>query len=142
MTTTCRRDCEFYSSYTDTCDYTLLMYQSRGCPTSACTKYKPRTCEHRSWSVFRAVPESPGRNGAGQASYDPEPPDGGDVFERYVTADCGHEVYDGERMYEWEDAGLICPECMDGKFDELTTAEKAALLGCESTEVSFPERLM
>jgi len=141
IATKCRGDCEFYSSYTETCDYTLLMYESRGCPTSACTKYKPRS-RGRPWSVFRGEPGNPILYGEGEAMYSPERLDGGDVCARYVAVDCGHEVYDGESIYEWEDGRSLCPECLDGKFDELSTAERAALLGCESTEVNFPKRLM
>ena len=142
MTTKCRGDCEFYSAYTDTCDYTLLMYESRGCPTSACTKYRTRT-KGRSWNTFRgAPPENAKLRGEEDAMYGPEPRDGGDFYERYVIADCGHEVYDGECLYEWEDGRSLCPECVEGKFDGLSTAEKAALLGCEGAEVGFPGRPM
>ena len=135
MATPCKKDCEYYSKYTQTCDYTLLMYKSRGCPTSACTEYKPRTTP-RSWNIFK--------NAAGNREYCeekepmkiPEPPDYTET--RYVLADCGHEVYDGEHMYEWDDGRTLCPECVELKFDALSIEEKAALAGCESMEIRFP----
>ena len=137
VVTKCQRDCEYFSTYTDTCDYTLLMYESRGCPTSACTKYKPREGNRRSWNIFRAGPET-SKCEEDEAMYKTS-----DGFEsRYVIANCGHEVYDGERMYEWEDDDTLCPECVEMKFDELSILEKAALLCCESMEVNFPPCLM
>ena len=142
MVTKCLKDCEFYSTYTDTCDYTLVMYESRGCPTNACTKYKPRT-KTRSWNVFRAVPENRDICGEGDAVYGGESGYQDDYADcRFIVADCGHEVYDGEYMYEWEGEKTLCPECVEVKFDELCTAEKAALLCCDSTQISFPPRLI
>ena len=32
--------------------------------------------------------------------------------ERYIMAKCGHEVYEGEDLYETED-GTLCPDCFD-----------------------------
>ena len=135
VVTKCRRDCEYFSTYTDTCDYTLLMYESRGCPISACTKYRLREKGRRSWNIFRAVPET-SVCGAG------EPVASSGLESRYVMAGCGHEVYDGERMYEWEDNDTLCPECVEVKFDELSIMEKATLMCCDSTEVNFPPRLI
>ena len=54
--------------------------------------------------------------------------------DKFVFAECGHEVYEGERIYEWE-PGTLCPDCMEDRFSELSTQEKAELLGCESSEV-------
>lgn len=59
--------------------------------------------------------------------------------DRSVTADCGHEVYEGENLFEWEGGRTLCPDCMEEKFDELTLPEKAALLGCNFKEVIFHE---
>jgi hypothetical protein len=47
----CRRDCIYYSTYTNTCDYTLLMYHTRGCPTGACIRYKKQT-KPRPWCIY------------------------------------------------------------------------------------------
>jgi len=41
---------------------------------------------------------------------------------------CKGEQYRGDPMYEWE-GQRICEACMERKFDVLTTAEKADLLG-------------
>ena len=46
--TVCRRDCVYFSTYTDTCDYTLMEFKARPCPATACTVYKQRTAP-RSW---------------------------------------------------------------------------------------------
>jgi hypothetical protein len=64
----CQPDCEYYSNHTKTCDHTLLMYQSRGCPVDACTKYKQRTTQ-RAWNTSNPLPQ---------------------------FADCGHEISAGE----------------------------------------------
>jgi hypothetical protein len=53
-----------------------------------------------------------------------------------VTADCGHEVYDGEDIYSFE-RETLCPDCMEERFNELSTREKAELLGCGYRVVSF-----
>ena len=58
---------------------------------------------------------------------------------QYVIADCSHEVYDGECMYEWEDLHTLCPDCVECRFNELSTEEKASLLGCEIIEINFPQ---
>ena len=47
----------------------------------------------------------------------------------YTVADCEHEVYEGEPLFEWEGKS-ICPDCMESKFNDLSVFEKAALLGC------------
>ena len=62
----------------------------------------------------------------------------------YITADCGHEVYEGENLFEWDRYDpktkthkriLICPDCFDDRFAEFTREEKAALLGLSYSEV-------
>ena len=53
----CRRDCEYYSRYTENCDYSLRMYKSRGCPSDACTQYKPR-CGRRRFDGTYQVAEA------------------------------------------------------------------------------------
>ena len=40
MTKRCK-GCQYYASYTDTCDFFLLTYQRRGCPPEQCTRYEP-----------------------------------------------------------------------------------------------------
>ena len=47
METKCREDCKYYSTYTKTCDYTLLMHRAKRCPASGCVKYEPRTEKSR-----------------------------------------------------------------------------------------------
>lgn len=54
--------------------------------------------------------------------------------EPYVIANCGHEVYEGEELFEF-DGVTLCPDCMADKFEELTLHEKAALLGYTVSEV-------
>lgn len=54
----------------------------------------------------------------------------------YYTADCGHEVYEGERVYYWEDQ-MICPDCMQDKIDAMELDELAALLGADSVTVQI-----
>lgn len=57
----------------------------------------------------------------------------------YVEADCGHEVYEGETLYTWDDETL-CPDCMRDKIDEMELYELAALLGCDFTTVERRNR--
>ena len=45
--TLCRRDCVYFSTYTDTCDYTLMEFKPSP-SRAACTVYKQRTTP-RSW---------------------------------------------------------------------------------------------
>ena len=59
--------------------------------------------------------------------YEPEPridpPEYDEVF-----ADCGHNVYKGEKLYEVEDKWL-CPDCFEDKTKEFSVDELAELLG-------------
>jgi len=104
-TTPCRRDCVYFSTYTETCDYTLMSYRARPCAASACTEYKMRT-ERRSWSIFT------GRQPR-------------DVF---ATADCGHEVYVGERLYV-RDEKTACLDCVKAELEAFAAQDLARLLG-------------
>lgn len=52
-----------------------------------------------------------------------------------ATADCGCELYDGGRVYEWG-GKYLCPECYREAVSELSTDELAALLGSDITDVS------
>ena len=47
---------------------------------------------------------------------------------------CQGEMYQGDTLYTW-DGTKICGECMEEKFNCMTTAEKAALLGSEMVQV-------
>ena len=134
MATKCREDCKYYSTYTKTCDYTLINFQSRGCPTDACTKFKEREAA-RSWNPYKPVPEKNLTKKEDERMYTPEPPITPQE-ELYIYADCGHEVYEGESLFEWEDGMTLCPECMEDKLEALTLAEKAKLMGCGCTEVA------
>ncbi|MDR3278834.1 MAG: hypothetical protein LBT12_08670 [Oscillospiraceae bacterium] len=138
MVTECKRDCMYFSTYTDTCDFTLLMYRSRGCPRDACTAYKPRA-ERRTWMQYHPLPGAADMGKEERKMVTPEPPAEPPEDTRYAVADCGHEVYEGESLYDWEDETL-CPECVEDKFSELTTEEKARLMGCESSVVRFQGR--
>lgn len=54
----------------------------------------------------------------------------------YVTADCSHEVYDGEVLVEWSDAKgvkTLCPDCFRDKLAEMSIVELALQLGCDYT---------
>lgn len=52
----------------------------------------------------------------------------------YVTADCGHEVFEGENMYVF-DGKTYCPDCLRDIVNDLTTEEIAALLRADYVEV-------
>ena len=54
--------------------------------------------------------------------------------EVYLIAMCSHEVYPGERMFEWE-GKTLCPDCFEEKFCALSIEEKANLLGCAYIQV-------
>lgn len=56
------------------------------------------------------------------------------VEERYVTAECGHECYAGEKLYMWEDVSL-CPDCFLDKVRELNIDELAELLEVETINI-------
>ncbi len=57
----------------------------------------------------------------------------------YITADCGHEVYEGETYVFWKNArGVtvsLCPDCFWDRVRELTIQEAATLFGCDHTTV-------
>ena len=55
----------------------------------------------------------------------------------YITADCGHEVYEGELLLEWENKN-ICPDCFKDKAGELSIEELAELLRCDFSVVKRP----
>lgn len=111
-----RRDCRYFSTYTETCDFTLLNYRARQCPAENCREYKKRE-ERRPWQIFvqRRPPVSP--------------------EERFEIADCGHEVYSGESIFSDENGRRLCPDCVDDMFRRLSTGEKACLLGLERRKV-------
>lgn len=64
-----------------------------------------------------------------------EPPE--DFF---VEADCGHEVYDGDYLYEWEGRQL-CGDCFREKVEEMTNQELALLLDTDYSMVRSPQEL-
>ena len=58
--------------------------------------------------------------------------------EFYISADCGHEVYDGEVMIKWPDVRRVktlCPDCFRDKLGEMSTQELAVHFGCDYTTV-------
>ncbi|MDR0916622.1 MAG: hypothetical protein LBN02_05475 [Oscillospiraceae bacterium] len=134
----CRhRDCDYYSTFTDTCDYMLLNFRRRPCAIDDCTEYREREKTHtwmRFWPVvsktapavpIHAVPEPP-----------LEPPE-----PHYVVAQCGHEVYDGEYIFTLPSGETLCPDCFDEMANELCALEKARLMGCSAAIVVAREVL-
>lgn len=156
----CRPDCRYFSSYTNTCDYALIQYHTRGCPRDACTRYLPRAAAQPVSRVSfdpedglyyqAACPshDSPEAHAAHALSdklaeenpsmYTPEPPVSPPEDDRYLTAGCGHEVYDGEDLFEWENGQTLCADCLSDRFSEMSIVERAELLGCEHRTVSLP----
>lgn len=61
-------------------------------------------------------------------------PDVEPAEERYVTAECGHECYAGEKLYMWENESL-CPDCFLDKVRELSIDELAELLEVETVNI-------
>lgn len=63
------------------------------------------------------------------AFYEPEPrttppePD-------EIILDCGHNIYEGESMFDW-DGEWLCPDCFQDKVNELSLEEIAELMGVE-----------
>jgi len=49
-----RTDCQYYSNYTNTCDYTLIMYELRKCSIEQCTKYKKKDKDRHPESLFES----------------------------------------------------------------------------------------
>lgn len=115
METKCeRKDCRYFSTYTKTCDFTLLTYRTRQCPAKNCIEFKSRD-EQRTWQKFvQRIPEQAG--------------------ERFIIAGCGHEVYRGERTYSEVDGKTLCPDCVEDNFRRLTVDEKARAIGYELSE--------
>lgn len=105
----CRRDCAYYSTYTETCDFTLINYRVRPCPRDNCTQFRPRV-EPRSWQIF-----------TGRRRRE----------ERFELAGCGHEVYAGSAIYSCEDGKSLCGECVRERIAALGADEAAELLGFE-----------
>ena len=136
----CRPDCHFFSTYTNTCDYTLMMYRTRGCPRDACTKYEKRTTP-RSWNKSSFDPEDfyYGTK-KDKTMYMPEPSVDPPDNDKYITAGCGHEVYEGEEIFEWENGITLCGDCLEERFLEMCLTERAELLGCEHRIVSFSKK--
>ena len=128
-----KRDCEFYSVFTETCDFTLINSRRRPCPIEGCTEYRERA-ERRPWMKFWPFAAKTGEGSMEVPERGLEPPE-----PRCVVAACGHDVYDGEYFYVWSDGETMCPDCLEDRFDALTTLEKASLCGCEASPVNFSE---
>lgn len=63
-----------------------------------------------------------------------------------ITADCGHEVYEGEALYEWQvyvngewKRKTVCPDCFDEYVAKLTREEIADMLGMEHRMIHNPK---
>lgn len=63
----------------------------------------------------------------------------------FIVADCGHEVYDGENLFEWPDYingkwrySHICPDCFTAKFNEIPLDELARILSLNFREIHKP----
>ena len=54
-----------------------------------------------------------------------------------VLADCQHEVYEGERLFDWE-GHWICGDCLKDKVAALSIEELADAFGCSSYTVTEP----
>jgi len=137
--TACKSDCVYYSTYTKTCDFTLIMYRTRGCPRDRCIHYRPATDKEgkktlRAYSAeegyYRPNFERPPR----RAEPSLEPPE----TARYITAGCGHEVYEGEELFESDQEGTFCRECVEEMIREMPVKELAELAGFACVEVIFP----
>ena len=74
---------------------------------------------------------------SGSYAYTPEPNMEPPDDTPHVIASCGHEVYNGEELFEWEDGKTLCPDCMEDKFKEMSLIDRAELLGCEHRTISF-----
>ena len=141
MNDRCRNECEYYSRYTNTCDYTLLMYKSKKCSTNNCTAFKPKA-EERRWMKYSQgehckkehSENSETTNTEVNKMYVPEP-DSKPKDTPFIYAHCGHEVYGGEFIFDWQDGETLCPDCLEDKFSELTLLQKAELFGVEYTRV-------
>ncbi len=72
--------------------------------------------------------------------YIPQPPVEPPDDAGYITAGCGHEVYEGEEVFEWENGATLCSDCLEDRFLEMSLTERAELLGCGHHAVSFPKR--
>jgi len=107
-----KTNCRYYSTYTDTCDFTLINSRARPCPAKNCTEFVPRD-ERRTWQLF--VQRKPI----------------GIDDSHFILADCGHEVYSGERTYEDGNGVSLCPDCIEAVFHRLTTEQKAYAIGYE-----------
>ena len=55
----------------------------------------------------------------------------------YVMADCGHEVYEGESLYEWC-GKYYCADCFKEEINDLEAVELASLVGSEVQRVANP----
>ena len=71
-------------------------------------------------------------------TYDSEPPETAPEYYS-ITADCDHEILNGEFIFEME-GETLCPDCMEDKFNNLPMLEKAELLGCGYSIVKAPRR--
>lgn len=68
--------------------------------------------------------------------YTPEPPLEPPDDDVYITADCGHEVFEGENMYLLDDIRYkykrwVCPDCFKDELDRMSLEEFADILGVE-----------
>ena len=70
------------------------------------------------------------------------PPDDGAC----ITADCGHEVYEGETYVFWKNARgntlSLCPDCFWDRVRELTIQEAASMFGCDYSTVEAVKKTL
>jgi hypothetical protein len=115
------------------------MYRTRGCSRDKCIHYRPAS-EKEGRKMVRSFEEGEVysrpyfERPVKKAEPALEPPD----TARYITAGCGHEVYEGEELFESEEEGTLCRECMEELVGEIPIRELAELLGCACVEVMFP----
>lgn len=79
---------------------------------------------------------------AGSYSYEPEPPTT-PPEDKYDTAGCGHEIYDGETVVTWN-GKEVCQDCFADEVmrflaseNPAKIAELAEMLRCEHRTVSI-----
>lgn len=51
-----------------------------------------------------------------------------------VVADCGHEAYENEYLYTWEN-NTYCPDCMEDVIKQLPLWELVELLGGDAVQL-------
>jgi len=115
-----KRDCVYFSTFTETCDFLLINCRRRPCGVENCTEYQKRE-EKRLWMRWTGAAERR-RKSLRDLEEDYADPD---VF----TADCCHEVAKGEPVFVLPDTTTCCADCAEEWFNLKSLEEKAAAFG-------------